>query len=75
MSEDVNSQLCLYLIKRSHFQINIVGRCSTGRQNDRPHDSHLYKFYLSFENTLCEDYVTEKFYRPLEQAILPIVMG
>ncbi|CAK9302071.1 unnamed protein product [Gordionus sp. m RMFG-2023] len=34
-----------------------------------------YKFYLSFENSLCKDYVTEKFYKILGLDILPIVYG
>ncbi|XP_023343120.1 alpha-(1,3)-fucosyltransferase C [Eurytemora carolleeae] len=34
-----------------------------------------YKFYLSFENSLCEDYITEKFWNTLEQSMVPIVLG
>nr|CAH8870660.1 unnamed protein product [Trichobilharzia regenti] len=35
-----------------------------------------YKFYLSFENSLCPDYITEKLYKnALRNEILPIVMG
>ena len=34
-----------------------------------------YKFYLSFENSLCDEYVTEKFWMRLQQPIVPIVMG
>jgi alpha-1,3-fucosyltransferase len=32
-----------------------------------------YYFYLSFENALCQDYVTEKLYRPLSRFVIPIV--
>jgi alpha-1,3-fucosyltransferase len=31
-----------------------------------------YKFYLSFENSVCEDYVTEKYYNVMERNILPV---
>ena len=32
-------------------------------------------FYLAFENSICTDYVTEKFYGTLEMDIVPIVRG
>lgn len=34
-----------------------------------------YMFYLSFENSLCRDYITEKLYRPLTEYIIPIVFN
>ncbi len=33
-----------------------------------------FKFYLAFENALCKDYVTEKFFARIGH-ILPVVMG
>ncbi|KAG8181290.1 hypothetical protein JTE90_019383 [Oedothorax gibbosus] len=34
-----------------------------------------YKFLLAFENAVCKDYVTEKFYRTLAYDIVPVVFG
>ena len=34
-----------------------------------------YKFYLSFENALCTDYITEKLWKVLRINIVPIVLG
>ena len=34
-----------------------------------------YKFYLSFENALCKDYVSEKFFKVLNQNIIPVVFN
>ena len=37
--------------------------------------SEDYYFYISFENTLCKDYITEKFYDALTRNIVPVVFG
>lgn len=34
-----------------------------------------YKFSISFENALCHDYITEKFWRPLSIGSVPVVRG
>ena len=34
-----------------------------------------YMFYLAFENSKCDDYVTEKFFATAKMDIVPIVMG
>ncbi|XP_049512870.1 alpha-(1,3)-fucosyltransferase C-like isoform X2 [Dermacentor silvarum] len=34
-----------------------------------------YFFALAFENSICADYVTEKFYTALEHDIIPVVFG
>jgi len=42
--------------------------CSNKLQRD-------YRFYLSFENSFCSGYVTEKFYKGLSLDIIPVVLG
>ncbi len=34
-----------------------------------------YFFYLSFENSICVDYVTEKFFNAMNYNIIPVVFG
>lgn len=34
-----------------------------------------YKFAIAIENAICEDYVTEKLWRPLHVGTIPIVLG
>ena len=34
-----------------------------------------YKFYLSLENSLCQEYVTEKFFNAMDSGMIPVVNG
>lgn len=64
-----------------YLKIDIYGKCGEMKcpRSDSNHCYNLldkqYKFYLSFENSLCEDYVTEKLFHPLSFNVIPIVYG
>jgi alpha-1,3-fucosyltransferase len=49
-------------------------QCPKGSDCDRFLGQN-YRFYLSFENSLCPDYVTEKLYRPMAHGAVPVVYG
>lgn len=63
-----------------HVQVDIYGKCGSlscppkQKQCDELLDE-TYKFYLAFENSLCKDYITEKFFQALKRKVVPIVMG
>lgn len=72
--EDYVKELAKYV------QVDIYGKCGTMEclpRNSQHCESLLstYKFYLAAENSLCPDYVTEKFYRALTNNLIPIVYG
>ena len=69
---------------KKYIPVDIIGGCGNikcERNRDDEHHclrdiSNKYKFYLSFENSMCNDYVTEKFWNPLSfNSILPVVLG
>lgn len=34
-----------------------------------------YKFVIAYENSACDDYITEKLWRPLQLGVVPIYFG
>ncbi|CAH0551896.1 unnamed protein product [Brassicogethes aeneus] len=66
---------------QKYVDIDIYGQCGDKIcSKDSPEEcyNHLeenYKFYLSFENTVCNDYVTEKLFYILQKNVVPIVYG
>ena len=39
------------------------------------HENYYSRFYLSFENALCKDYITEKAFNSLKLNTIPVVLG
>lgn len=65
-------------LQQHSIDIDVYGKCGN---LSCPHDSHLcdemlsttYKFYFSFENSLCLDYITEKAFKIMKQNVIPVV--
>ena len=60
-----------------YIDLDLFGHCiNTQFCNPSWERMKDYKFYLSFENSACKDYVTEKFYQnALAHAVVPVVLG
>ena len=68
-----------------YIKVDIFGSCankfnqheSCPRGSQECHNKlQRYKFYLSFENSFCIDYITEKYWEnPLALNMVPVVMG
>ncbi len=80
-SSKSNRQVYVDKLKKAYLNVKVYGECGDleckkgdtwgcMEQLERDH-----KFYLSFENALCPDYVTEKFFKVLHHDLVPIVFG
>ena len=78
--ENLVSKLVEYLPPNT---VDIYGYCGSKRcpAGNETKDScwekveKNYKFYLSLENSICKDYVTEKMFEALKHIVVPIVLG
>ncbi|XP_064093669.1 alpha-(1,3)-fucosyltransferase C-like isoform X2 [Macrobrachium nipponense] len=64
------------------IKIDVYGSCGPfkcdrddGQTNCYEMLERNYKFYLSFENSLCKDYATEKLFSILRYNVVPVVYG
>ena len=70
---------------KKHIPVDIFGKCGKPLESLKSRNKSLngydklgneYKFILAFENSVCKDYVSEKFYHTLRQpASIPVVLG
>ena len=71
---------------QNYIKVDIFGNCgrkcpAMSKVNPKIVDdckqiiSTDYKFYFSFENSICKDYITEKFFSILRYNVIPVVYG
>ncbi|KAF2347144.1 Fucosyltransferase N-terminal [Trinorchestia longiramus] len=65
---------------KKYISVDVYGRCGTlkceGHFFSDCETLNSYKFYLAFENTNCDDYVTEKvWWNAYHKGAVPVVMG
>merc|ERR1719242_1560108 len=67
---------------QKYMDVDIYGKCSRGpikhtcgREKEKDCYDMMeknYKFYLSFENSLCADYITEKYFNIFKYNVIPV---
>ena len=71
---------------KQSLNVDVYGKCGELTCHDElsngDPDNHCYsllessyKFYLAFENSLCQDYLSEKFYNALAHSVVPVVLS
>ena len=67
-------------LKKHDFTIHVYGKCGSrqlpGTSTEAYKElSEKYKFFMAFENSICMDYATEKFFSALLFPWIPVVLG
>ncbi|KFD47586.1 hypothetical protein M513_11550 [Trichuris suis] len=64
------------LALKRYLQVDVYGKCGGTPLPKGPisHFTTKYKFRIVFENTVCQHYVTERFYEALLDRTVPIVL-
>lgn len=66
---------------QQHVTVDVYGKCgnlstaSLSVNGFRDQIAKEYMFYLAFENSDCDDYISEKFWNSLTVGMIPIVRG
>lgn len=64
---------------QKYIPVDIYGHCGKLKCPQGPeclaHFGKTYYFYLALENSICPEYVTEKFYNALLHRMVPVVFG
>ena len=67
---------------RKYIPVKIYGKCGIPCPNTKDQKINCRRiaaqtslFYLAFENAICDDYVTEKFFEMLKYDVVPVVLG
>ncbi|XP_041819576.1 4-galactosyl-N-acetylglucosaminide 3-alpha-L-fucosyltransferase 9-like [Chelmon rostratus] len=62
---------------KDHIKIHTYGKAFGQDLSEQDYSKIVSscKFYLSFENSVYKDYITEKLYRPMSLGTVPIVLG
>lgn len=78
---NANSKRHLYVDElQKYVPIDVFGKCGQEVSCEYPNSNcynclYDYKFYLSFENSVCIGYVTEKLFNRINFFIVPIVLN
>lgn len=77
--EAVSQRNSLVKQMQKYIPVDVYGKCGPLKCDDkrlcREMVQREYKFYMAFENTLCEDYVTEKVLEVMKYHVVPVVLG
>ncbi|XP_041820386.1 4-galactosyl-N-acetylglucosaminide 3-alpha-L-fucosyltransferase 9-like [Chelmon rostratus] len=72
-----HKRIGFYYEMAKHIKIHTYGKAFGQDLSEQEYSNTVSscKFYLSFENSIYKDYITEKLYRPMSLGTVPVVLG